>query len=129
MERALSHQSALFDVEGKPALLERARAMFEHEATRAVSSWRFAPPKRPADAVDESWRMGMIPVFFVMQGSQALDGTGKWRIESRGPRQVPPWGLTLDRGTLVGISDLDGSEGLLPIRDSTFKLKSPPAAQ
>ena len=129
VERALSHQSAVFDVQGKPALLERARTLFENEATKAVTRWRFAPPKRPVDAGDDGWRVGAVPVFFVMDGRGELDGTGKWRLESRGPRQIPPWGMALERGPLVGISDLDGSEGLLPIRDETFRLTSPPVKQ
>ena len=129
VERVQPYQSALFDVKGKPALMERARAMFENEAKRAVASWRFAPPKRPEDAVDDSWRIGAIPVLFAMEDRRGLDGAGKWRIESRGARHVPSWGVSLDRGTLVGVSDLDGSEGLLPVRDQTFRLKSPPAKQ
>ena len=129
VERVQPYQSAVFDVGGKPALLERARAMFENEAKRAVAGWRFAPPERPEDAVDDSWRIGAIPVLFAMEDRRSLDGAGKWRIESRGARHVPSWGVSLDRGTLVGVSDLDGSEGLLPVRDQTFRLKSPPAKQ
>lgn len=105
-------QSALFNVRGKDAILEKARAAFERETLKAARRWRFNPPDLLGLPNDVAWRTGDVPVFFSMD-SFDQNKPGQWRQEARGPRRVALWEARRDASLVVGVSDLDGDEGMV----------------
>ncbi|MGY0505697.1 hypothetical protein [Luteimonas sp. e5] len=108
-------QSAMFNVKGDPELLQRAVAQMERETLRGARRMRvqFAPDFEHAD--DASRSGYIVFVFTTLDDDKDIDEqrkAGVWRHEQRGPLRAP---VMLENGAAIriGISDVDGSEGLI----------------
>ena len=112
VEDAFITQSALFNVRGRDATLDKARALFERESIKALKQWRFKPPAGKPDPGNLEWRSGDIAVFFTMIDYNQ-NTSGQWRREARGPKRVASWEAQRDPRLLVGISAMNGDDGMM----------------
>lgn len=112
VENAFATQSALFNVRGRDKVLDRGRELLEQSAITAVRTWRFSPPAKRGDANDPEWRSGDISVFFYMDSTPS-QRAGQWRVEQRGPRRMAAWEASRQQTRLVGVSDMEGDEGMM----------------
>lgn len=116
-------QSAMFNVRGQSGLIEKAFKEMEREALRSVKRMR-VKFGRGVDPKDPEVSSGMIAIRFSVIGSadqsDSMRKAGVWRLEQRGPLRTPSWEIE-KAGVRVGISDLDGSEGLISNQASKIK--------
>lgn len=123
VEDAVVVQSAMFNVRGKSALMEKAFGEMEREAVRGVKRMRvrFGAGVDPSDPEISS---GLLLINFDMTGKpdqdEARRKAGIWRIEQRGPLRSPAWEIEKAR-TRLGISDMDGSEGYMSATGNVIK--------
>lgn len=110
-------QSSLFNLKGKPVLLDRARTVLEKSAVMAARQWRFKVEAREPSALKASDLTVRVPVEYILHGGQMTGSlAGKWRHEYRGPNSRVPW-LLEEELQRVGVSDLDGGEILAGTSD------------
>ncbi len=112
VENAFATQSALFNVRGRDKLLDRGRELLEQAAINAIRTWRFDPPGKRGDPGDPEWRSGNLSVFFYIDSIPG-QRAGQWRMEQRSPRRMAAWELARKQPRLVGVSDMEGDEGLV----------------
>lgn len=112
VENAFATQSALFNVRGKDKVLDRGRELLEQATLSAIRTWRFNPPAKRGAPDDPEWRSGNIPVFFYMDSTPS-QRAGRWRSEQRGPRRMAAWEAARQQKRLVGVSDMEGDEGMV----------------
>lgn len=121
VQDAIVVQSAMFNVRGQPAVMEKAVTEMERESLRAIRRMRveFGPK---IDLADDASRSGYLAINFWMQGKSNDDADfrkpGKWRQEQRGPLRAAVW---LGDAARVGISDVDGTENLMSGEKSPIK--------
>ena len=114
-------QSSLFDIKGRPEVLDKARGLLEKESMRAAKTWTFKVDANKAAQLTSEDLTVRVPVEFVMRTdhSHDVEMSEKWRQEFRGPNFPAPW---LKRATQeVGASDLAGGEQVAGA--ATFQLR------
>lgn len=119
VEDVIAVQSSLYNVRGRPQVLDQARKRFEDAAIAAAKRWKFkVDSTKPSPTADDL--TVTVPVVYSMSKRQAGDAPGQWRAELRSERAIVPWLLDAPAAQSVGISDLDGDE-VLPVA-SAFKV-------
>jgi hypothetical protein len=111
---AVASQSTLFNVKGRPEVLDKARTMLEQVSLAAARSWTFEVDAADPGSLSPRALSVRVPVEFAMPDTQAerREAMGVWRWEFRGPRQYAPWLRTVVEERIVGVSDLAGGEFL-----------------
>jgi len=113
VENIIAVQSSLYDVRGRPELLDQARKLFEDAAIAAAKRWKFEVSSTKATPTADDLTV-TIPVAYVMPKRQASDAPGQWRTELRSEKRIAPWLLDTPAVQNIGISDLDNGD-MLPI--------------
>lgn len=113
VEDVLAVQSSLYDVRGRPQVLDQARKLFEDAAIAAAKRWKFEIKSSKAAPTADDLTV-TVPVAYVMDKRQASDAPGQWRAELRSEKRIVPWLLDAPAAQDIGISDLDSGD-MLPI--------------
>jgi len=108
VEDAMAIQSSLYDVRGRPDVLDQARELFERSALVPARRWKFeVTPGKGTPGVDDL--TVVIPVVFIMPGKGAPNVAGEWRVELRSQKRIAPWLVGMPTQD-IGISDLDTND-------------------
>jgi TonB family C-terminal domain len=116
-EDVIAVQSSLYNVRGRPDVLDKARKLLEENAIAAAKRWEFnvtvtKPDPTPADMTVT------VPYGYVMGHNANREDAGQWRVELRSERAVVPWLLDTRTDTRtaqdIGVSDLD-SDDVMPL--------------
>lgn len=122
---AVASQSTLFNVKGRPEVLDKARAMLERVSLAAARSWTFDVDAADPGSLTPRALSLSIAVDFAMAETpkEQREAVGVWRWEFRGPQQFAPWLRKVVEEQVVGVSDLAGGEFLAG--SSPFRLADP----
>lgn len=110
VEQAFAVQSSLFNIRGKPDLMDKARALLEKNSIAAARRWSFSVDTKGIAVTAEDLTVA-VPVSYVLNRSDR-EKTAQWRHEVRGPMQGTPWLNATRMAQRIGSSDVDAGEVL-----------------
>lgn len=119
VEDVIAVQSSLYDVRGRPDVLDKARKLLEDNAISAARRWKFdvAVIKPEPTAADLTVS---VPYWYVMSDNARRENAGQWRVELRSEKAIVPWLLDTRTAQDIGVSDLD-SDDVMPLA-SAFRV-------
>jgi hypothetical protein len=102
-------QTALYDVNGRPAVLRDAVDQLETAVMRVARGWRFDVTPAPGITPTVEDMTVYVPVIFRGQG-YTESKTGQWRLLVRTPRREPTWFAPDPSRLGVGVADVAGED-------------------
>lgn len=106
-------QSSLYNVRGRPDVLEDARKLLEDSAIAAAKRWKFNVTLTKPDVTAADMTVS-VPYRYVTRGSTRREDAGQWRVELRSEKAIVPWLLDTRTAQDIGVSDLD-SDDVMPL--------------
>jgi TonB family protein len=120
VEDVVAVQSSLYDVRGRPDVLEDARKLLEVSAIAAAKKWKFNVTVTKSNPTAADLTVS-VPHWYVMEKNRRREHLGQWRVELRSEKAIVPWLLDARTAQDIGVSDLD-SDDVMPLASA---LKAP----